>query len=152
MSVVRRDWVEDMAALTMSPGTGWPADAVASATRKVARLTGLARALVDSVLPPACHHPDRCALADVEPGLCNLARALAQVPNARSLPPALPEDPATLVEAFCRALARAGSAIYVCRRVLHPTGECLFGDEPEQGHALCGRTLVAAHHVGDAYG
>jgi hypothetical protein len=154
MPGVRRDWLDEMAALTLG-GPDWPADAVAAATKDAARLAALARALVDGgVLPASCGYPDGCALARALPHACDLARALAKSPGARALPPTIAGDPKAATDAFVSAVADAGSAIYVCRRVLHPTGECLFGSgAPTEGNArndtdLCARLLLAAHRLG----
>lgn len=136
--------------LVVAPTSDWPANEVAAATKTAARLSALARGVVEGgAIPASCHGPDDCRLQDgTYERVCDVARLLAASRSAQALPPVAPPADAELAcRRFLDALARAGTAVYVCRRVLHTTGECLFGDDGE-GHDLCGRVLAAAHRLG----
>lgn len=129
-SDVATEWVERMAALTVAPARGWPVDEVTSASTAAALLVSLAGDL-------------RTARPRTE--LDVLARDLAALAPHRPRPLGSRADRR---RRFRTALAEAGFAVYVCRRVLHPAGTCLFGEVADGD--LCGRVLAAAHRVSAA--
>ena len=121
---------------------------VAVAARSAARLAALARTVVHSgLVPHACDNGHACPLGGcAQTGACAVARRLAASGHAGTQPGGVhADDPWLACRRFVDALARAGAAVYVCRRVLHARGECLFADG---GDDLCGWVLAAAHQLG----
>jgi hypothetical protein len=139
------EWLRRVAALTVVPAAGCEVDELADATAGAERLALHARALlvVGAVAEETCEAG--CALCDE--GVCDLARALHDAfPGSFSdLAAADEADAASALADYRRALADAGTAVFTCRRTLHVSDQCLFGDAELD---LCGRVLAAAHRQG----
>ncbi len=141
------DWVRRSAALTVAPPLGWPSDEVAAATATAHRLVDLARRLVAAgAVSNACDGPS-CAFGCLAEGdrPCELTWDLACAAIPSSAGP--PDEPVSaLVDGYLHALCQAGSAVFVCRRTLHASGECLFSGGGT-GDDLCGRVLAMSHRL-----
>lgn len=141
------DWVRRSAALTVAPHQGWPSDEVAAATATAHRLVDLARRLVAAgAVSDDCDGPT-CAFGCLAEGdrPCELTWDLACTPIPSSAAPA-DDVVAALVDGYLDALCEAGSAVFVCRRTLHTSGDCLFHGGGT-GVDLCGRVLAMSHRL-----
>jgi hypothetical protein len=139
------EWVLRASALTIAPPTGGEVDEIAEATAGAERLAVEALSLLVLGVVTEQRCPSPCSLC--AEGICALVRDLsAAFPEAFSdtVPPD-GGDPVRALREYRAALADVGTAVSTCRRMLHTSGYCLFG-EPEQD--LCGRILVAAHRLG----
>lgn len=111
------------------------ADSYATATRLVA----LARALVAS--QPRVDLGCALGTAPEAHRACELAAELdAQGPAGA--PADVPAD--QVPAAYMAALQGAAQAVYLCRRVEHASGHCLF-DAAGPQRDLCGHVLLVAH-------
>lgn len=142
------DWLRRSGALTVAPPRGWPSDEVATATGTAHRLVDLARRLVAAgAVSDDCSGPS-CAFGCLDEGgdrPCELTWDLACTPIPSSAAP--DQDVITaLVDGYLRALCEAGSAVFVCRRTLHTSGDCLF-QGGGTGIDLCGRVLAMSHRL-----
>lgn len=133
------EWLADIATLTIPPPPGTGSDEVATAHRLAGSLAAEARALLAAGIVPRSSCTPICTFCLLRAGSCDLVRDLAGV-----LPTACRTGRGT-VEGYRSALARAGGAVFVCRRTFHPASACLFG-APEVD--LCGRVLAATHRLG----
>ena len=127
-------------------GPGDPVDEPGQARRDVARLRAAADAYVAS---RQCDHAAGiCALGTIPGGqaACDLATEVAQsgvVPRAGGPRPAATR--------WLEALRDSCRAVWLCRRIAHPAGQCWFepsGNDPEHATALCGRILGVTHRLG----
>ena len=131
-------WLHECSTLTA--GTAVPDE------QPVAAAQGLVAELVEAaagyVAERACLHGSdgRCVLDGRRGGraACELARAFAPhvIDHRRAGTPR-----------YLDALAHAAAAIYHCRRVAHPTGDCWFAAPLglPGGADGCGRVLAVAH-------
>lgn len=137
------DWLRRSGALTVAPPAGWEVDEITVATAAAERLALHAHALLSLRVVTSGPCPADCTRCA---GLtCDVVRALvAAFPLPFSEPqPLIPDGDAALV-GYRRALAEIGAAVHTCRRTLHLTDHCLFGESRED---LCGRVLAAAHRL-----
>ena len=130
-------WMARMGGLTATPADNWDPHTVDRARTTAMTLVALAREL-------------RADGAGGAPGDLNqedftrLIHLLAEVALPAPPPPATGD---TAGDRFVRVLAEeAGTAVYVCRTVLHRSGACLF-EPPAPAAPVCGRVLTAAHKV-----
>jgi hypothetical protein len=143
------DWVRRSGALTILPLEGELADEVGEAAGAAQHLVELARRLVSSGrLSSGCDGPTCIFRALPGPARpCALVWDLA----CAGIPSPHPDGGAITAEEIAQelldALASCSSAVFLCRRTLHAVGECLFAGDGA-GEDLCGRILVAAHHLG----
>jgi hypothetical protein len=152
------EWVRRVGALTVVPAAGCEVDEVAEATAAAERLALRARELIVLGIIPKDACPEGCTRCAA--GVCDLVRELdAAFPTAFSdedadvaprpvEPDETAAEPAMAESALRRyreTLADVGGAVFTCRRTLHASGHCLFGDAEDD---LCGRVLAAAHRLG----
>jgi hypothetical protein len=151
-----RAWLADIHTLTVAPPAGWDGDEIGAATGLAGALAAAARSLLSHGFVDfqgGGPEPDRiragaggrsltacrCDFCSLDAGPCDLVRDLAGV-----LPSAGTEAHPN-VSIYRGTLARAGGAVFVCRRTLHPVGGCLFATPTAD---LCGRVLAATHRLG----
>ncbi len=133
------EWLADIAMLTIPPHPGVGGDELATAQELAGSLAAHARALLEADIVDRDECPPDCGFCRQRAGSCDLARDLARVL------PAAGTAASASIDSYRAALARAGGAVFVCRRTLHPAGTCLFS---LPGGDLCGRVLAATHRLG----
>jgi hypothetical protein len=145
------DWVRRSGALTVLSLDGRPTDEVTEAAEAAHRLVDLARQLVTSgALSSDCNGPSCVFVRTPEASRpCTLAWDLASTGIPSIGPLAATAPPGVVADRFLQALAASSGAIFVCRRTLHASGQCLFAGGGA-GTDLCGRVLVAAHRLSTA--
>ena len=133
------EWLADIATLTVPPHPGVGGDEVGTAHSLAGTLAAAARALLAAGIVAPTSDATACTFCLMRAGSCDLVRDLSHVlPRAGTA-----SSPS--IDGYRGALARAGGAVFVCRRSLHPAGSCLFTGT---GVDLCGRVLAATHRLG----
>ena len=142
VSTTTAEWLLEISGLTVGCRDGDSSDVVAQGQALAAQVRSAAAALAaHSTCTPASCSTD-CALADVDggPAACRLSHVLAP-PGAEA--PAV--KPALAARRYLQALQAAATAVFHCRRLAHPAGECWFSDDASEH---CGDVLAVAHRVG----
>ena len=130
-------WMARMATLTATPTESWRPDAVDHAKQTAMTLVATARELQHTGVEAV---PANVDPADYAVLIKRLASATLSVPR-----PTLTQG--ELEHTFVHVLAEdAGTAVYVCRTVLHQADGCLFSTGTP-ATKLCGMVLAAAHQV-----
>lgn len=138
------EWLLEISGLTVGAAEGATCDIVEHG-RALALQLRSAAAVYRAIAPcgdAACL--DGCPLDDVDGGHagCRLAGRLAPPPELLASP-LLDRDRSVLQ--YRQAIRAAATAVFHCRRIAHPTGECWFADD---GADVCADVLAAAHRMG----
>ena len=141
------EWLLEIGGLTVGCRDGETTDVVGQGMALAAQVRAAAAswAAQSDCTAEACT-PD-CALAAFDGGsaACRLAHVMA--PTADTCLTKL--TPSRAATRYLQALQAAATAVFHCRRLGHPAGECWFSGRFDQGAAEgCGDVLAVAHRVG----
>lgn len=146
-TVSHQDWVTEVGGLTIRGYAGDPRDEIGEALADVARLRAAAAGYVASA--HCAHAQGTCGLDSAAGGreACDLAAEIA----AEQPPATGGIAPAVAAARWLDALRDSCRAVWLCRRIAHPAGQCWFAppDHTEQrGLDLCGHILGVTHRLG----
>jgi hypothetical protein len=141
------EWLLEIGGLTVGCREGASTDVVGQGMALAAQVRAAAASWAAQSSCTVDRCTDDCPLAALDGGraACRLAHQLA--PTADSSLTQL--RPRRAAARYLQALQAASGAVFHCRRLGHPVGECWFSGRFADGATeVCGDVLAVAHRVG----